>query len=536
MKKLDINLNEAIKIYQETGSLHKTAQILHTSHIRLSELFKENCVEIYNVGKRRDITLDDIRHIKNLYNANTTIENISKQLGITVKKIRTILHKENIITGRWHNYIKKAKVAVKKIKKENNKPFKQCPYCTWKTYDINNYSHAYPKHIMNEHQITIEEHLTHYPDDKQYFEKIIKRREGKIQCKICGQYLFLIDDRHLQKHGINKKDYIETYGSEIISTSCKNKLHTCIEKMNDNPNWERFTSTYEKSLQDFLTTLNLEFENHKRNIINPYEIDIYVQSKLTAIEFNGNKFHTEWFGGKSRQYHLQKTKLCKEKGVKLIHIFEDEFHNSKEIVFNKIAHILGAQQDLPKIYGRKCEIKEINRDTADLFLSTYHIQGFDPSTVHYGAFYKDNLIAVMSFLRNKKNGNDWELTRFASDYNYICCGVGGKLFKHFVREYNPDSVKSFADRRWTIDEENNVYIQLGFKFDGYTPPDYKYYNSTIDKYKRFHKFSFRKKTLLNKYPDKLVPEMTETEMIKELGYDRIWDCGLIKYVWTSSNK
>ena len=25
--------------------------------------------------------------------------------------------------------------------------------------------------------------------------------------------------------------------------------------------------------------------------------------------------------------------------------------------------------------------------------------------------------------------------------------------------------------------------------------------------------------------------MTETEMVKELGYDRIWDCGLIKYVW-----
>jgi hypothetical protein len=25
--------------------------------------------------------------------------------------------------------------------------------------------------------------------------------------------------------------------------------------------------------------------------------------------------------------------------------------------------------------------------------------------------------------------------------------------------------------------------------------------------------------------------MTETEMVKKLGYDRIWDCGLIKYIW-----
>ena len=26
-------------------------------------------------------------------------------------------------------------------------------------------------------------------------------------------------------------------------------------------------------------------------------------------------------------------------------------------------------------------------------------------------------------------------------------------------------------------------------------------------------------------------EYLETEMAKELGYDRIWDCGLIKYVY-----
>lgn len=25
--------------------------------------------------------------------------------------------------------------------------------------------------------------------------------------------------------------------------------------------------------------------------------------------------------------------------------------------------------------------------------------------------------------------------------------------------------------------------------------------------------------------------MTETEMVQSLGYDRIWDCGLFKYIW-----
>ena len=302
--------------------------------------------------------------------------------------------------------------------------------------------------------------------------------------------------------------------------------------MNENPNWERFTSSYEKDIQDFLNKNDIKYKTHIRNITPPNEIDIFIPSKNIAIEFNGNKYHTEWYGGKTRQYHLNKTKQCKEKGIKLIHIFEDEFVKNKEIVFNKLSHIIGLQKDFPKIYGRKCVIKQINKDIAKEFLELFHIQGYDPSTIHYGAFYEDKLIAVMSFLKNDKNKNDWELTRFASNYNYICSGVGGKLFKHFVKEINPDIIKSFADRRWTVDEETNVYCKLNFKFMGYVNPDYKYYNSKVDKYKRFHKFGFRKQILLKKYPNVLNENMTETEMVKILGYDKIWDCGLIKYVWT----
>ena len=48
---------------------------------------------------------------------------------------------------------------------------------------------------------------------------------------------------------------------------------------------------------------------------------------------------------------------------------------------------------------------------------------------------------------------------------------------------------------------------------------------------RYHKFGFRKQILLKKYPDVLNPNMTETEMTKELGYYKIYDCGLIRYIW-----
>jgi len=285
-------------------------------------------------------------------------------------------------------------------------------------------------------------------------------------------------------------------------------------------------SKYEKEISDFIKQLGLEVIESDRSLISPYEIDIYIPSKKIGIEYNGLYWHSDAVG-KDKNYHLNKLKLCKEKGVSLIQIFEDEYINHKEIVLNKLKHILGVQQDLPKIMGRKCTIKEITNKEAKEFLNTYHIQGFTPSTLYLGAFYNDELVSVMTFKKETNNTLKWELNRFASNYNYICQGVGGKLFKYFIRNYNPDEIKSFADRRWTIDEINNVYLQLGFKFKSYIKPDYSYLHNGL--LIRQHKFKFRKKILSKKY--NLPINMTEDEMRKKINAHRIYDCGLIKYVY-----
>ena len=133
----------------------------------------------------------------------------------------------------------------------------------------------------------------------------------------------------------------------------------------------------------------------------------------------------------------------------------------------------------------------------------------------------------MSFI--EENDQMWNLNRFASNIKYNCVGAGGKLFKYFTKNYQFKEIKSFADRRWTINQNTNLYTKLGFSFVGFTKPDYAYYNSKVDRYKRFNKFGFRKQILSKRY--NLPLEMTELEMMKELGYDRIWDCGLIKYVY-----
>ena len=135
----------------------------------------------------------------------------------------------------------------------------------------------------------------------------------------------------------------------------------------------------------------------------------------------------------------------------------------------------------------------------------------------------------MSFKQDTKGSDKWELTRFASDYNYICCGVGGKLFNWFIKNYNPTEVKSFADRRWTLDKDNNLYTKLGFVLEKELKPDYEYILNS-NPTKRIHKFNFRKQILHKKHGFPLT--MTESEMVKELGYSKIWNCGLFKFIWT----
>ena len=292
------------------------------------------------------------------------------------------------------------------------------------------------------------------------------------------------------------------------------------------PKCARQESKGEMGVFDYLATFyNEEIITRCKDVIPPYELDIYVPSKKIAIEYDGLIWHSEKFG-KDKNYHLMKTELCEKQGIRLIHIFENEWINNREIVEAKLKHILGCDDKSQKVFARKCVVNEIDKSISKQFLDKNHIQGFGAATKHFGCFYNNELVGVMSFKKERKDSDKWELTRFASDITKHCVGVGGKLFKYFVKSYNPIEIKSFADRRWSINN-NNLYIKLGFKLDKILKPDYHYTNNKLD---FFHKFHFRKEALNKKYGLPLT--MTENEMTQELGYYKIWNCGLLRYLWT----
>ena len=557
MKILTEKDKETICFLYKKSTIEKIARKFHVSEKRIKNILLENGIEIFVPTKK---IIDDgwnyNEELKKRYPPKNGYHYVAIEKN-GEKRFNDYLNTSGALTSHLKNNGIEVPSLYKRIsffKKngyqwyeqwfdivlvEDNIETKKCPYCNWETIDVDNHSGAFINHLINEHGITKEKYLSEHEDEREYFRLANKtidlqmetNEEKFVKCAICGKKLSRIDWHHLIKHGITKEEYIKKYSDKTVSKS----LHDFGVKRAKETNTKAkktYTSKAEKEIISFLVSNNIHCEKN-RTILNGKEIDIFIPEKNIGIEYDGLRWHSQWMGKKSPYFHNSKTNECLKMGVRLIHIFEDEYQTNKELVINKLCHILEINKDLEKIMGRKCMIKKIGIDTEKDFLNKYHIQGWVGSTIAYGAFFNDEIIAVMSFKIKDKNGKSWELIRFASNYNYICQGIGGKLFNYFVKEHNPSEVISFADRRWTINENHNIYTILGFKNLGHTKPSYSYINTKICKYKRFHKFGFRKERLMKKYGENfgLNINMTETEMAKALGYDRIWDCGLIKYVW-----
>lgn len=303
----------------------------------------------------------------------------------------------------------------------------------------------------------------------------------------------------------------------------KEKLKKVLSKSFENANFSS-SSSYETSLKEWLSSLDLNFKANDRIFLDGDELDILLYTKKLAVEFDGLYWHSDKF--KDKNYHLNKTRKCEEKGVQLIHIFEDEWVNKQDIVKARLKNLLGLNSE--RIGARKCIIKEIDSKVKNQFLDKYHIQGSDKSSVRLGAYYKNELVGVMTFgkariFMNKKAADgSWELIRFATINDTSTPGLASKMFKYFERNYKPKVVESFADKRWS---QGNLYEQLGFTKIRETKPNYWYAKRGFI---RYHRYKFRKSELKNF--DNYSPNKTEFEIMDEAGWYRIYDCGSIKYI------
>lgn len=258
-----------------------------------------------------------------------------------------------------------------------------------------------------------------------------------------------------------------------------------------------------------------------RSIINPFEIDILLPELKLGIEYCGIYWHSEKSSGRGFSYHQNKLNLMKSKGYDLITIFSDEWEGKRYQVENKLLNLLNVSNE--KVFARKCSVKKVSRNSTIEFLNENHIQGApNRLPLNYGLYFDDILVAVMCF---SITNNKAELTRYATSIRVV--GGASKILSSFLSENKVDSVFSFSDNRWS---NGKMYESIGFTKESEVPPMQSY----VEKYSfRYHKQAMSK----YKFKDIIdIENKTEWEVMQELGYDRIWDCGKIKWKYEVSAK
>lgn len=162
------------------------------------------------------------------------------------------------------------------------------------------------------------------------------------------------------------------------------------------------------------------------------------------------------------------------------------------------------------VFARNCDVRKIDRKTADAFLDANHIWGSASCRDCYGLFRRrvtgvsekltvnmseasssapdvvplqennctvGELVAVATFSnarRWEKQGrtvSSYEWVRYASLNDTRVVGGMGKLLKAFIEERHPDDIMTYAistavpgrEIREGVESEGNVYRKLGFK-------------------------------------------------------------------------
>jgi hypothetical protein len=328
-----------------------------------------------------------------------------------------------------------------------------------------------------------------------------------------------------------KNEYVGTEYNNLYKFQCC----ICHNEFNDNlysgniprclvcnPH-NKFKSTIESEILDFLHSHDITTKHNDRNILDGIEIDILVPRLNLGIECDGIYWHSEIAGGKDKHYHLNKTKLSLDKNIQLMHIWDWEWRCKQDIIKSILLSKIGKCK---RIFARKCEIKQVINEEKSMFLNDNHIQQNDTSSIRLGLYHNNILVSIMTFVKSRYDKKyQYELSRYCNILNTNVIGGASKLFSYFVKNHDVNSIVTYSDRRLFT---GNLYKQIGMSFVDNTPSGYHYFHK--NKGVPIERTHFQKHKLKEKI-EKFDINLSEWQNMQINGYDRIWDCGHMKFSW-----
>lgn len=331
------------------------------------------------------------------------------------------------------------------------------------------------------------------------------------------------------------RDYCyREYGTEFPTQSNKVKSRinkTCSEKYG--VPWPCLASHVILSNVKNTSSYNLEFckllleynvDSSTEFVLEDRSFDVKVGN--TLIEINPTCDHnvvTSPHGTKvSPSYHLNKSKLAEKYGYRCIHVWDwDDWEKVVNLV-------LPASR---RLYARKCQVVELDKETTDKFLRDSHLQGTCKcQTVRLGLTHNDELVEIMTFGKPRYNRKfEWELIRLCTLPSTSVVGGPSKLFSHFVKKCNPKSVLSYCDRsKFT----GKVYQSIGMTLADEGTPNKHWYSPRKSERMQHVTNNF----LLQRGFDQIFGTSygrgtNNEQLMLERGYLPVYDCGQMRFEW-----
>jgi len=301
----------------------------------------------------------------------------------------------------------------------------------------------------------------------------------------------------------------KSWGLNVVHLACGTKQLRSLYSLETGlcVSCHNMTSTGQREIEEFVRSLGVDVVCSSRSVIPPQEIDIWIPSKNFGIEFNGLYWHSEKF--REKGYHDRKSMSVRGCGGSLLHIFEDEWKNKRDIVESMIQSRLGILER--KVGARTCQAIELNTEQRRNFFSSSHIDGDTRSLVSWGLFHNGEMVAAISLRtpQHKKWKNFLEVARFSTKPGFSVPGGLGKLMR-VASEYAQE--RSFSGLLTYVDQRHGTgssYEKVGFELVGTTSPRFWW----TDFFKRFNRFSIR--------ADKKAG-ITEKQAAAERSASKIW--------------
>jgi len=164
-------------------------------------------------------------------------------------------------------------------------------------------------------------------------------------------------------------------------------------------------------------------------------------SDTVYVDVDGLMYHS--VDRKGYTYHSDKREEYEKAGLRLLQFHAPELASKPEVVKSIIQNVIGANSR--KIYARKCEVKQVNREEASIFLEYNHLMGDYKAAKCYGLYFQGELVSIMTVA---KSGEGVDVKRFCNKTYTSVVGGLSKLLKHVIRVYNPKFVLNYVDLRY----------------------------------------------------------------------------------------